>query len=88
MLEIIYSFAEYNGVSIEKVEEVRKRKLDFGNLEQFESALTNYFRDISIISELSISKFDYNLKKNPFSPEKGSSEKRDCLAVIKQPSNN
>jgi predicted house-cleaning noncanonical NTP pyrophosphatase (MazG superfamily) len=28
MLEIIYSFAKYNGVSMEKIEEVRKRKLE------------------------------------------------------------
>jgi predicted house-cleaning noncanonical NTP pyrophosphatase (MazG superfamily) len=28
LLEIIHSFAEYHGVSIEKVEEVRKRKLE------------------------------------------------------------
>lgn len=28
LLEIIHSFAEYHGVSIEKVEEVRKRKME------------------------------------------------------------
>lgn len=28
MLEIIYSFAEYHGVSMEEIEEVRKRKLE------------------------------------------------------------
>jgi predicted house-cleaning noncanonical NTP pyrophosphatase (MazG superfamily) len=28
ILEIIYSFAEYHGVSMEKIEEVRKRKME------------------------------------------------------------